>query len=559
MHDFHMCVVYPFMYTCVFSFPADGIPTLDELATLNLQPSDPAHPALGNPKPYLRHRKQKINDSIYKAVVEIAQPQMDRILSMPDWNDKQDAIDDLFVHVHDSIRSRKETAGDVSDDTAKEDENEYLSVVLGSQPNFRKIVERALEKYLKEVVRHEKAQFDNDEKKEGTQVVEVLDEKDNVAEPVFMDLIKGKKSEVDENGVPKIIAPIKPHAKDGPGRMIEEWELSAKRDTKRIMCRECICEIAASMSVAGSRVYVYGREGSGKSAALTSIVASARSSGHIVLYLPDGHRLTRNGFYVEPNTHSRASGKLMFDLPILTNEVCRQLLESHEKDLEGMIVSREVLGNYLSSDQLQKLQNNLKSESKDGEYGLVDLLKVGSEDVSIGAGCYGAAINALMNQDEKTFTVVMDEFNCYFDEGHYFHEDYDPNVKYPIPLNKITLFQPLLDAVGVEKQDDGSLFTKESAPIKNGSIVVGITESHAIKRNFTAAIQTAVETAGCKLVNVPQFSPLEVEHILANFEVIGIGRLRFDRGATVMNSQEVAYLRMVSGGIGQRLLDACIY
>lgn len=541
-------------------FLADGIPTLDVLATMKHPPSDPSHPALGNPNSYHKHRKEKMRYAIYKAVVEIAKPQMEQILSMQDWNDKQDAIDDLFIHVHDTILARKENAGDVSDDTTKEDENEYLSVVLGSQPNFQTMVERSLEKYLKQVVQDEKTKISDKNEDDKKKDVEASDnEEDSAYEPVFLDLLKGKHSEVDDNGIPKIIAPIKPHANDGPGRMIEEWELSSKRDTKRIMCRKCISDIATFMSEPGSRVFVHGREGAGKTTALASIVASARTSGHIVLYLPDGHRLSRHGYYVEPNTHHKANGNQMYDLPILTNEVCSQLLGSHEKDLDGMIVPGEVLGEYLSSDQLKKLQKELKIENEDGEYNVVDLLKVGSENVSIGAGCYGAVINTLMNQEDKSFTVVMDEFNSYFDQGHYFHEDYDPDVVNPIPLNKITLFQPLLDAIGVERQDDGSLITKEAVPIKKGSIVTGVTESHAIKRKFTAAIQGAVESAGCKMVNVPQFSHLEVEHILANFEIIGIGRLRFDRGATVMNSQEVAYLKMVSGGIGQKLLDACVH
>ena len=54
------------------------------------------------------------------------------------------------------------------------------------------------------------------------------------------------------------------------------------------------------------------------------------------------------------------------------------------------------------------------------------------------------------------------------------------------------------------------------------------------------------------------FSDLEVEHILANFEATGIGNLRLDRGDTVMNDQEVAYLKMVSGSIGQKLLDSTV-
>ena len=51
----------------------------------------------------------------------------------------------------------------------------------------------------------------------------------------------------------------------------------------------------------GCRVYVRGARGTEKSAALATIVASARLSGHILLYLPDGDRLRKNGLYIVPN------------------------------------------------------------------------------------------------------------------------------------------------------------------------------------------------------------------------------------------------------------------
>jgi hypothetical protein len=67
-----------------------------------------------------------------------------------------------------------------------------------------------------------------------------------------------------------------------------------------------------------------------------------------------------------------------------------------------------------------------------------------------------------------------------------------------------------------------------------------------------------MKESNAQVVDVPQYSAIEVDHILANFEIIGIGRLRFDRGETVMDKHEVAFLRMISGGLGQSLLDACV-
>ena len=75
---------------------------------------------------------------------------------------------------------------------------------------------------------------------------------------------------------------------------------------------------------------------------------------------------------------------------------------------------------------------------------------------------------------------------------------------------------------------------------------------------FTDGLYKAVSSNGIQIVDVPTYSPIEVDHISSHFEVTGIGRLRFDRGGTVMDSQEVAFLQMFSCGVGQKLLDAYI-
>merc|ERR1712012_1375149 len=75
---------------------------------------------------------------------------VEKIPELDDWDEKQDAIDDLFEQIHDDIRYKEKEIGD------DEDHHEYMTTVLGSQPNFAKLVERELEKYLKVVVKNEK-------------------------------------------------------------------------------------------------------------------------------------------------------------------------------------------------------------------------------------------------------------------------------------------------------------------------------------------------------------------------------------------------------------------
>ena len=296
-----------------------------------------------------------------------------------------------------------------------------------------------------------------------------------------------------------------------------------------------------------------------QTAALAAIVASARKSGHIVMYLPDGDRLRKLGYYVRPNQH-RGDEKL-FDLPVIAKEVCRELLDSHQEDLEGMTVAFDVASQYLSPDNISRIFEN-EEDASPIDLAVVDLLEAGSESNTLSSGCYSAVVHSLMNQTEKPFVVVMDEFNCYFDYGHYYHEAYDPKVEFAIPPQKITLFRPLLGAMGLEKSETvkGLPVAVDPVCISRGAIVVGTTESRSVAGKFTSTLEAvlAEQEDSVKVVDVTAFSPLEVDHVLANYECIGIGRLRFDRGSTVMNEQEVAYLRMVSGGVGQKLLDASI-
>eukprot|EP00541_Cyclophora_tenuis_P019264 CAMPEP_0116554316 /NCGR_PEP_ID=MMETSP0397-20121206/7526_1 /TAXON_ID=216820 /ORGANISM="Cyclophora tenuis, Strain ECT3854" /LENGTH=358 /DNA_ID=CAMNT_0004079467 /DNA_START=262 /DNA_END=1334 /DNA_ORIENTATION=- len=358
-----------------------------------------------------------------------------------------------------------------------------------------------------------------------------------------MDLFN--KDDSTSDPVPEILRPLKPSHRDRAGRMVEEWELAAHKETKRIMLRESTQQIAKALEATDSvRVLVEGNRGVGKTAALAAIVASARKSGHIVLYLPDGDRLRKLGHYIEPNE----AVKGLYDLPLLSQEVCADLLASHENDLDGMMASKETLEKYTSSDH----HENIPEEYKD-ELSLVKLLRLGAEDNMFSALCYSVVMETLMNQSEKRFIVVMDEFNCYYDYGHYFHADFDPDVKKSIPYENISLFKPLLDAMGLSINGENS----SKATFQRGGILAATTESRAVARKFTdallesASIESKVEDSKQPLtvVHVPRYSAVEVEHMLSNMECIGIGRLRFDRGSTVLDDQEVAYLRMVSGAV----------
>lgn len=81
-----------------------------------------------------------------------------------------------------------------------------------------------------------------------------------------------------EAGVPNLVYPLNVHHNEGTGRMVEEWELAANKETKRIMMRDGMKEIARRVVEAANccggevedrkksavRVFVTGKRGVGK-------------------------------------------------------------------------------------------------------------------------------------------------------------------------------------------------------------------------------------------------------------------------------------------------------
>jgi small subunit ribosomal protein S29 len=552
----------------------DKIPTIDAIAALPLPPPPPPHPGLGQAKAFALHRKRGIYRYILDKVSAMAEPKIGAIRGLSDWQDKQDAVDELFEEIEFALADEE--------------------VILGKHPKFGSMVERALEEYLRSVQKPkeeekagegadsrividdslevpEKASSEEQQEAKSESEEPVPDaagdaatkQDDAEAVPVFMDCFeKSDASKEDEEpAVPRILIPLAPDPKDNRvGRMVEEWELSAHKASKRIMLRQCTRQIARTLQEAekeskAARIFVNGRQGVGKSATLASIVASARKSGYIVLYLPDGDQMHKNGFYIVPNDRRKG----IFDLPILSQGVCQNLLDSHRDDLASFKADGRTLEKYFTEGQLERLSG----QSEGSGMSLVDLLSHGIERKNRAPMCYSAVVDVLMNQDEKPFLMVSDEFNCYFEPGHYFHIDYDEDVKNPIPYDQISLFKPFMDAMALTARTE---FDEpvEITPVlmKRGAVLVATTESCAVPRKVTEALmenaKKAAEEEETPVVfcEVPRLSAIEVDHMLANYEATGVGKLRLDRGETVMNEQEVAYLRTVSGAVPQKLLDA---
>ena len=552
-------ISHDFIPSLLSKIDEKGIPTLQEIVEFSLPSSDPVlHPSRKT-KTYAAYRKSQHFAAVKECVAGLAKDRVAALLKEASNSDDssvhQDTVDALFESI------QEEAKVDPSMD------------ILSKHPNFPNWVDRGLEEYLRTAQQEALSDTPTEKSEENTkdeeEAADTIAFKENT--PVFMDCYTA--SEADDSGVgpmvPKILTPLGPHRHGGPGRMVEEWELSAHEKTKRIMLRESTQTVAGLLNESSSsKIYVHGKQGVGKSALLASIVASARTSGTIVMYLPDGDRLRKNGFFITPSTHPDRQG--MFDLQDLSQEVLKQLSESHDAadQMEGMAADRKTLELFFKDTQFKKLDEFMDGKAKDnGSIALLDLIEYAQDNKKHAPMCYSAVVNRLMNQTDKKFMIVMDEFNCLFDNGHYFHMAYDEDVREPIPYHKISLFEPIMGAMGISTQtaeeeedavDDtatGSLFDAT-----NTAVLVGTSESHAVARNITTSLTDCAErTESVQVVEVPRFSSLEADHILANFEATGVGKLRLDRGDTLMNPQEMEYLKMASGSIGQKLLDVSIF
>lgn len=194
-----------------------------------LPPPACPHPGLGKAKAYAAHRKHVHFEQISGKVERMAESKVKEILLLPTWDEKQDAVDELFESLEVELKEKEE--------------------ILGKHPDFGDWVERSLQKYLSTFNK------DGSQSKEESRAEEMA--------PLFMDCFSP--NDEPDQLVPSILSPLKPHPNDGPGRMVEEWELAANTKTKRILIREPTKTIAKVLEGNdASRIYVYGRRGVGK-------------------------------------------------------------------------------------------------------------------------------------------------------------------------------------------------------------------------------------------------------------------------------------------------------
>ena len=258
LHSIAPLVLLLLLLSIFYSPIVDGIPSFADICELSLAPPPPAHPGKGDAKSYVAYRKQALHDQVAKRVEALAQPRIVPIERLPTWEEKQDAIDELFESIEFQLKEEEE--------------------VLGKHPQFGEWVETSLEAYLERIQQPpperqpaKAAGGDSSGTAEtgatNGPALEVPGAKTGNKKlqpgPVFIDLYDEKDGE--DVVVPSIVKPIKVHHRNGVGRMVEEWQLAGHSKTKRIMLRQSTQEIAkALISHESPRVFVTGDPGVGK-------------------------------------------------------------------------------------------------------------------------------------------------------------------------------------------------------------------------------------------------------------------------------------------------------
>ena len=272
-----------------------GVPTLLQLASMELPTALPPHPGHGDPSKHAKFRKRQLKSRLHTAIQMSIHEELKQLLTLESWEEKQEAVDDLF-EVIERIKGeekRKVAAAASSEDDADSEEGTADS---------KKSEEDSLESVV--------------------DVMDVMDSRKELVVPVFMDILAASRQlkqgsqqgdgEDDDEGakpslptffsksntdaVPNLVYPLNVHHNEGVGRMMEEWQLAANKETKRIMMRDATKSIASAIVEAANccsgeisddkkgaaRVFVTGKQGVGKVRARLFFYLALLSMGQLL-------------------------------------------------------------------------------------------------------------------------------------------------------------------------------------------------------------------------------------------------------------------------------------
>ena len=320
----------------------NGVPNLLDLSKLSVPKQLPSHPGHGTPVKYANYRKKQITKKLHTSIQLAIHDDLIKILNMDSYDEKQVAVDALYEGIVDTMSKRERVLSKLPNFhiLVEEGLEKVLVMVQGSlmKDGKKKKVEEvaAAEKGKSEEV--DLLAVDNGKEEDGKDTpsdasvkakVKAAKEETNVEDiidvmgvnngsptPVFMDILAAANSpklpttasstddndgdeesnakeednqqptlskfftESNKDDIPNLLYPINVHKAEGVGRMVEEWQLAANKETKRIMIRDVMVDIASKIVDAANccarddegetkkkgaaRVFVSGKRGAGK-------------------------------------------------------------------------------------------------------------------------------------------------------------------------------------------------------------------------------------------------------------------------------------------------------
>ena len=319
-----------------------GVPNLKSLSKLQVPPTLPSHPGHGTPIKYATYRKRQLNRRLQSSIQIAIHDDLMTILKMTSWDDKQQAVDGLYENILERMVQRERVLCQLPNFSSLVEES-LEKVLLGVQSNLMKDGKKrereekataaeaddvADEVVIKEESVHattvtvdaSSKEETSDNKENLEAIIDVMDVNKETPTPIFMDILAAANSinksseapqdgdtlqkggddtvvatttaiptistfftESNNDGVPNLLYPLNVHKNEGVGRMVEEWQLAAHKDTKRIMIRDVMVNIASKIVNAANccdvnldeeetknneggavRVFVSGKRGVGK-------------------------------------------------------------------------------------------------------------------------------------------------------------------------------------------------------------------------------------------------------------------------------------------------------
>eukprot|EP00752_Nemacystus_decipiens_P003185 g2947.t1 len=183
----------------------------------------------------------------------------------------------------------------------------------------------------------------------------------------------------------------------------------------------------------GQRSYLLtGRRGSGKSCVLNQAVLHARSTGWIVLFVPDGRNLVQKGIYCQPSPVFEG----LYDLPVQSLKRLKTLRDAHGDQLKEIsIKDPEVLARH------------------EGAETLLDVMDKGLADEELAGTAHYDVMRELLATTEAKVMLAIDEYNELFQMSHWHYGD--DKLEAPHLTATLPLVPPLVSTgAGLAFADD---------------------------------------------------------------------------------------------------------